>query len=397
MTVEITDAAGQEADPLGDTDTRRALRHAIRQLLEKEAPPERVRELDEASEYDHDLHRALGAMGLLALGGPGDLGGTGDVRDQITVVEELAAGPTTVAAMFITQYIATQILSVSRVPEHRDALEAVMRGDAYVSFALSEADGGTDVARVMKTRAARAPDGYVINGEKMWTSAATYASHIVVLARTSPSERSALDGITTFVVPRDAPGLTISTIDTLGLRGLSTCILSFSDVFVPEAHVLGAVDAGFRALFPTLNRERLNSAAALVGVARGALELSRTYAQERVAFGRPIGGFQVLQHRLVDDFVALEEARGLLRRAAAIEAAGGRAEFLAAMAKLSASRAAQAATQDGMQLLAGAGFSREYPMQRWFRDARLWTFSPASDEILRNGLGERMLGLPRSF
>ena len=397
MTVEITDAAGQESDPLGDTDTRRALRHAIRQLLEKEAPPERVRELDEASEYDHDLHRALGAMGLLALGGPGDLGGTGDVRDQITVVEELAAGPTTVAAMFITQYIATQILSVSRVPEHRDALEAVMRGDAYVSFALSEADGGTDVARVMKTRAARAPDGYVINGEKMWTSAATYASHIVVLARTSPSERSALDGITTFVVPRDAPGLTISTIDTLGLRGLSTCILSFSDVFVPEAHVLGAVDAGFRALFPTLNRERLNSAAALVGVARGALELSRTYAQERVAFGRPIGGFQVLQHRLVDDFVALEEARGLLRRAAAIEAAGGRAEFLAAMAKLSASRAAQAATQDGMQLLAGAGFSREYPMQRWFRDARLWTFSPASDEILRNGLGERMLGLPRSF
>ena len=100
---------------------------------------------------------------------------------------------------------------------------------------------------------------------------------------------------------------------------------------------------------------------------------------------------------MVDGFVALEEARGLLLRAAAIEVAGGKAEFLAGMAKLSASRAAQAATQDGMQLMAGAGFSREHPMQRWFRDARLWTFSPASDEILRNGLGERMLGLPRSF
>jgi alkylation response protein AidB-like acyl-CoA dehydrogenase len=356
-----------------------------------------VRELDEASEYDHDLHRALGAMGLLAIGGPPELGGTGDVRDQIAVVEELAAGPTTVAAMFVTQYIATQILSGSAVPEHRDALDAVMRGDGYVSFALSEADGGTDVARVMKTRATRTDNGFVINGEKMWTSGATYASHVVVLARTSAWERSPLDGITTLVVPRDAPGLTISTIDTLGLRGLSTCILSFSNVFVPEAHVLGAVDAGFRAVFPTLNRERLNSAAALLGVARGALELARTYAQERFAFDRPIGAFQVLQHRLVDGFVALEEARGLLHRAAAIEAAGGRAEFLAGMAKLSASRAAQAATQDGMQLMAGAGFSREHPMQRWFRDARLWTFAPASDEILRNGLGERMLGLPRSF
>jgi acyl-CoA dehydrogenase len=397
MRVDITDAIGREADPLGDNDARWALRETIRQLLARESPPERVRALDEASEYDHELHRTLGATGLLAIGGPAELGGTGDVRDQIAVVEELAAGPTTVAAMFVTQYIATQILSASAVPEHRLALDAVMRGDGYVSFALSEADGGTDVARVMKTRAARVDDGYVINGEKMWTSGATYASHVVVLARTSAWERSPLDGITTFVVPRAAPGLGISTIDTLGLRGLSTCVLSFSDVFVPQAHVLGAVDAGFRAVFPTLNRERLNSAAALLGVARGALELARTYAQERSAFDRPIGAFQVLQHRLVDGFVALEEARGLLHRAAAIEAAGGRAEFLAGMAKLSASRAAQTATQDGMQLMAGAGFSREHPMQRWFRDARLWTFAPASDEILRNGLGERMLGLPRSF
>ena len=394
---DLTDDVGAHADPVRDTDERRALRDTIRQVLERDSPPKRVHDLDERSEYDHALHRTLGEMGLLAIGGPADLGGAGDVRDQVVVVEELAAGPTTVAAMFITQYIATQILSSSTVPEHRDALARVMRGDGYFSFALSEADGGTDVARVMKTRATRHRDGFLLNGEKMWTSAASHADYIVVLARTSSWERSPLDGITTFVVPRDASGLTITTIETLGLRGLSTCVLSFSDVFVPEAHVLGALDAGFRAVFPTLNRERLNSAAALLGVTRGALELSRAYAEERVAFERPIGSFQVLQHRLVDGFLALEEARGLLARAAAIEAAGGRAEFLAAMAKLSASHAAQVVTRDGMQLLAGAGFSRESPMQRWFRDARLWTFSPASDEILRNGLGERMLGLPRSF
>ena len=126
-------------------------------MLDKEAPPERVRALDESSQYDHELHRLLGSMGLLAIGGPPELGGTGDVRDQIAVVEELAAGPTTVAAMFITQYIATQILSSSTVAEHRDALDAVMRGDAYVSFALSEADGGTDGARDEDAR--HAPPG----------------------------------------------------------------------------------------------------------------------------------------------------------------------------------------------------------------------------------------------
>jgi acyl-CoA dehydrogenase len=397
MTVELTDAAGAAADPIGEPDTTRAVRETLRRVLAESSPSERIRHLDERAEYDHELHRILGGLGLLALGGPPDLGGMGDVRDQVAVVEELAAGPTTVAAMFITQYIGTQIVAPSTVPEHRDALARVMRGEAYMSFALSEADGGTDVARVMKTRATPQGDGFAINGEKMWTSAATHADYVVVLARTSAWERSPLDGITTFVVPRDAPGLTISTIDTLGLRGLSTCILAFADVFVPREHVLGEVDRGFRSVFPTLNRERLNSAAALLGIARGALELAHDYAVDREAFGRPIGGFQVLQHRLVDGFLALEEARGLLARAAAVEAAGGRAEFLAAMAKLSASRAAQQATQDGMQLLAGAGFSREQPMQRWFRDARLWTFSPASDEILRNGLGERMLGLPRSF
>jgi alkylation response protein AidB-like acyl-CoA dehydrogenase len=397
VTFDATELVEAALDPAADTDERRALRETIRRVVAEVSPPDRVQELDEASEYDVSLHRALGRIGLLELGGPRGIGGAGDVRDQVAVIEELAAGPTTVAAMFITQYIATQLLGASSVADHQDAVRAVMSGEAFLSFALSEADGGTDVARVMKTRATRVDGGYVINGEKMWTSGVRHASHVIVLARTGGWERSPLDGITTFVVPRDADGLTVSSIDTLGLRGLSTSVLAFSDVFVPDEHIVGAVDQGFRSVFPTLNRERVNSAAALLGIARGALVLARSYAQSREAFGRPIGSFQTLQHRLVDGFVGYEEARGVLHRAAEVEAGGGRSEFLAAMAKLSASRVAQQVTQDGMQLMAGAGFSRASAMQRWFRDARLWTFAPASDEVLRNGLGERMLDLPRSF
>ena len=314
MTIDITDTVGLAADPLGDTEDRRALRGTLRQLLARESPPERVRALDEASEYDHELHRGLGGLGLLAVGGPVELGGAGDVRDQIAVVEELASGPTTVAAMFVTQYIATQILGTSTVPEHRDALAAVMRGEGYVSFALSEADGGTDVARVMKTRATSVGGGYVLNGEKMWTSAATHASHIVVLA---DEHVGAVTARRHHDVRRAARRTGPEHQHDRHSRApwLSTCILSFADVHVPEAHVLGGVDGGFRAVFPTLNRERLNSAAACCSVSRGGrVELARPYAEERTAFDRPIGGFQVLQHRLVDGFVALEEARGLLHR-----------------------------------------------------------------------------------
>jgi alkylation response protein AidB-like acyl-CoA dehydrogenase len=197
-----------------------------------------------------------------------------------------------------------------------------------------------------------------------------------------------------FLAPRGAPGLSIRPLRTFGIRGMSTCEVHLDDVAAP---VLGPVDGGLRAAFATVGGEGLHAAAACLGAGRGALDLAVSYAKERVVFGRPIGGLQVPQHWLVDGALALESVRTLLWRAAAVEVAGGDSAALGAMVKLAASEAAVTIAQQGMQLMGGLGYTRDVAMQRFFRDARLWTFSPLANEMVRNGIGERMLGLPRSY
>jgi acyl-CoA dehydrogenase len=357
-----------------------------------------VRSHDESETFDDELHTALAAMGTLAIGAPAAVGGAGDVRDQLVVVEELAAGPTSMAAFVIAQYAVTQVLGTfARTGDQRALLADLLAGRTKLAFALSEPAGGTDVARAMRTRAERIDGGWCINGQKMWTSGASLASHVVVLARTSPIERSPVHGVTMFLVPATTTGVAIREIATFGIHGMSTCEVFLDDVVVDGDAVLGEVDAGMRQVFATINREGLNAAAACIGVGRGALDLAVSYALDREVFGKPIGSFQTPQHWLVDGAVALEAARGLMVRAAQIEVAGGAAGDLAAMAKLVASEGAERIARKGMQLMGGAGYSREFAMQRYFRDVRLWAFSPLTNEMVRNRIGEHVLGLPRSY
>jgi alkylation response protein AidB-like acyl-CoA dehydrogenase len=385
-------------DPAGDSAERADLRAAVRRLVADVSPPERIRALDEAEQFDDELHAALAGMGALAAGAPAHVGGLGDVRDQLVVVEEVAAGPTSMAAFLIAQYAVIQVLATfGHGIEHRAVVDALITGRTKVSFSMSEAGGGTDVARVMRTRAERVPGGWRINGEKMWTSGATLASHLIVLARTTPIERSPVHGVTMFLVPADAEGVRVRALDTFGIRGLSTCEVVYDDVTLDDAAVLGEVDAGMRQVFATINREGLNAAAACIGAGRGALDLAVQYAKDREVFGKPVGAFQTPQHWLVDGAVALESARSLMVRAAEIEVAGGDAGSLASMAKLVASEGAERIALKGMQLMGGAGYSRDVGMQRYFRDVRLWSFSPLTNEMVRNRIGEQVLGLPRSY
>lgn len=374
-------------DPIADSLERSELRATVRRVMADVSPPERVAELDEAELFDSELHTALASIDVLRLGL-----GVGDVRDQLVAIEELGAGPTSMAAFLISHYAAVGLLSSFGGPE--ELIDAALRGAARVSFALSEPDGGTDVARVMRTRATRNGDRWMVTGTKLWTSGAREADAVIVFARTSPVERSPADGITMFLVARDAPGLSVQALRTFGIHGMSTCEVYFEDV---PARVLGPVDSGLRSAFAAIGGEGLHAAAACLGAGRGALDLSVSYAKERLVFGRPIGGFQVPQHWLVDGALSLEAARGLLWRAAEIEADGGDSSSLAAMAKLAVSEAAVTIALRGMQLLGGVGYSRDVAMQRFFRDARLWSFSPLTNEMVRNGLGERLLGLPRSY
>jgi alkylation response protein AidB-like acyl-CoA dehydrogenase len=355
--------------------------------------------LDEAEEFDEELFAELATAGLLAVDAPGFSGGSGNVLDQLVVIEELATGPTSMAAFLIAHYAAVQTIGrYGHTDEHRQILSQLVAGSGKASFAMSEPGGGTDVARVMKTRADRLPGGgFRLSGQKLWTSGATLAKWIVVLARTATLTDRPIDGITMFLVPADAPGVTIRTVDTLGIQGMSTCEIFFDGVELPADAVLGEIDRGMRQVFAAINREGLNAAAASIGVARGALGAAVEYVRAREVFGRPVGSFQVPQHWLVDSAIAIESARSLMLRAASVEVAGGRSDALASMAKIVASEAAMQTALRGMQVMGGAGYSRGYPMQRYFRDGRLWSFSPLNNEMVRNRLGESFLGLPRSY
>jgi alkylation response protein AidB-like acyl-CoA dehydrogenase len=231
----------------------------------------------------------------------------------------------------------------------------------------------------------------------LWISGALGAKTLIVFARTAPIEGSAINGITIFLVPRNAPGVSVREVKTIGVHGFDTCEITFDDVALPSSAVLGEVGKGFRQVLGTLNAERLNGAAMALGIARGAHEHTLTYVKQREAFGRPIGAFQILQHRLVDGAIQLEATRGLLQRAAKAADIGVGGETLSAMVNVMASDAATSITDSGMRALAGAGYSREFPVQRYFRDCRLYTFAPLTDEMLRNYVGENHLGLPRSY
>ncbi len=386
-------------DPLAETAERRQLRDTVRALVRDVSPHERTQALDDAEQFDDELYARLAELGVLAIDAPESSGGSGDLRDQMVVIEELAAGPTSMAAFLIVQYMIIQVLGTyASNDDQRQVLEDLVHGRTKVSFSMSEPDGGTDVARAMKTRASRTEaGGWRINGTKLWTSGATRADRLVVIARTRQPERSSIDGVTMLLVPTNAPGVTVREVATFGIHGLSTCEIAFDDVEVGPDALIGTEHNGFRQAFGTLNREGIIAAAACVGVARGALEYAAAYAKQREVFGKPIGAFQVPQHWLADGAVRLEAARSLAGRAVEIEVAGGDAGLLAQMAKLVASECAQHITLSGMQLMGGFGFSRELPMQRWFRDVRLWSFAPLNNEMVRNRIGEQLLGLPRSY
>jgi acyl-CoA dehydrogenase len=389
-------AAG--VDPIADTAAQRELRMTVREVIARVSPPQRIRELDEREEFDQQLFEALGEAGLTALGGDPAFGGHGDICEQAVVIEELAKGPTSMAVYMVVHFMGNHILSHDGSRQQREQwLSRLIDGSAKASFALTEPGGGTDSARAMRTRATRTEDGWLLNGHKRWIGGTNTADVLLVLARTAETTGSSIDGITMFAVPGGSQGAWASVLPTVSIRGFDTTEIRFEDVALPADAVVGNVSKGFRQVLSTLNRERINAAAGAIGAAGAAHAHTVEHVRGREAFGSTLGSFQVIQHRLVDGAIALESARSLLVRAARLEAAEERADLLSSMAKIAATEAAVKITQDGLECLGGIGLSRDEPMQRWFRDVRLWVFAPIANDMLRNYLGERLLGLPRSF
>lgn len=382
-------------DPIQEHDM---LRDSVRQFFARELPERRIREMDRARRIPRDIWRRFAELGWMGLSVPVEFGGSGaDVMTAAVFVEELSRQFPSLATDWLLASMTARILRESASPEHQaQYLPRLANGEWLMAFGMSEPGGGTDVL-ALKTRATLANDGWRVRGQKLYTSFADDADAILVLCRTDEGETAKrARGLSLVLTPRQQPAVTVRRLELMGMRAACTCEVFLDDAIAPADAVVGQQGRGWYHLLATLDEERILCAAMYVGITAAVLEQATQYAKDRQAFGRSIGAFQAVQHPLANTATELEQIRLLTMKAAWLQANGKECAKEAAMAKLAATETAVRATDRCMRVLGGYGFVEESPMERLFRDTRLGPFSPISNEMVLNFIGERM-GLPRSY
>lgn len=364
--------------------------------INKTSPPERVARLDAAKKFDTELYALLADLGVWGLGVDEEDGGTGGTNiEQLIALRTLGNLSTSTAVFCVVQYLVTRLLKDNANDEQkRKWLRPLAAGEVKASFCLTEAGGGTDILRAMKTRARKTDNGWVLSGTKMWISGATTSDFYVVLARTSEGKT---DGVSMLLVPSDAPGITATEVDTFAINGYDTCQVFFDDVKIPAENLLGVEGQGFRQVLATLNSERINASAVALGIAQGAIQYAAQYAKDRPAFNKTLSELQAVQHKLANVATSLEMAWSYLVETAVQDDDGKPVDVASSMVKLASSDVAKRAADVGMEILGGAGFDTSGPMQRYYRDHRLYSFAPLNDEMCRNLIAERYFGFKRAF
>ena len=383
-------------NPFTEPEERQELRRAVARLASRYGR-EWFTEKARSGEKTTELWLEIGKNGYLGINIPEEYGGGGGgIGDIAAVCEELSAAGCPLLLMVVSPAICGTIISRYGTEEQKQRwLPGICDGTSTMAFAITEPDAGTNTHNITTT-ARRDGDEWVLDGRKIYISGVDEADHVLVVARAEDARTGKVKPVL-FVVPTDADGLEARPIPMEIVSPERQFTVFLDDVRLPSDAVVGDEDGGLVQLFAGLNPERIMAASFSTGLARHALERATAYAKEREVFGKQIGSFQTPQHWLVDGAVALESARGLMARAAEIEVGGGNAGDLAAMAKLVASEAAERIALKGMQLMGGMGYTRDVAMQRYFRDGRLWSFSPLTNEVVRNRIGEQVLGLPRSY
>jgi alkylation response protein AidB-like acyl-CoA dehydrogenase len=360
-----------------------AVQATARAFAEKRAAPA-AREGDRLARFPADLVRELGDLGLLAALVPETYGGSevGPVAYALALMEIAAADCSLAITMAVTNMVAETIYRYGNEEQRRRCLPPLASAEWLAgSFGLSEPQSGSDSA-AMTTRAEKHGETWVLNGAKQWITSGDRAGVIVVWAKTDPRLRT--KGITAFLVEAGTPGLGIGRHeDKLGLRSSSTVSLSFEDCVLPASAVLGQVGQGFSIAMSALDGGRIGIASQATGTIRAALDASARYARDRKAFGRPIADFQAISFALADMRTAHDASKLLALRAAARKEAKRPFSREAAMAKLFASEAAQAAVSKAVQIHGGYGYIDEFPVERLFRDARAQTIYEGTSEVQR--------------
>ncbi|MCU1588271.1 MAG: fadE25 [Frankiales bacterium] len=373
------------------SEEHQQLRKAVREFAEDKIAP-RAAEIDESAEYPWDIHEAIKAADLLALHVPEQYGGAG--ADRIAhsiVVEEIARVCASSSLIVAGNKLGTMGLILSGSEELKQAyLPQVAAGDITFSYALSEREAGSDAA-AMKTRAVKDGDSWVLNGTKCWITGAAVNTHFTVMASTDPSKGA--KGISAFVVHKDDPGFSVGSKERkLGIKGSPTSEIYFESCTIPADRIIGNEGEGFKTALKTLDHTRSMIGAQAVGIAQGALDQAIAYVKERRQFGKPVAEFQGVQFMLADMAMKVAAARELVYVAcSAAERGAADLTFLASAAKCFASDTAMSVTTDAVQLFGGYGYTRDFPVERMMRDAKITQIYEGTNQIQRMVMARQLL------
>ncbi len=387
------------------TDEQRAITEMVRQFVDEQVLPI-AEEHDHEDKFPDAVVEQMRELGLFGVTIPEEYGGMGlDLTTYAMIVEELSRGWISVSGIVNTHFIGSYLLMKFGTDDQRERLLPRMAtGELRAAFSLSEPGLGSDV-QAISTRAKKDGDDWVVNGTKMWVTNGLMSGVVFLLAKSDPDADPPYKGMTCFITEKepgvaensgDFAGLDIPPkIKKMGYKGVESTELVYEDYRCPAANVLGGEEAGlgqgFRQMMDALEVGRVNVAARGVGIAQRALELALRYSQERKTFGKQIADHQAIQFKLADMATKVEAARLLTMRAARLKDAGERSDLEAGMAKLYASEAGKEVVEDAFRIHGGYGYSKEYEIERLYRDAPLLLIGEGTSEIQRMVIGKKLL------
>ena len=374
---------GETADAIRDTTTRFC--------ADRIAP--RAAQIDQTNQFPRDLWPEMGALGLHGITVEEEWGGLGlGYLEHVVAMEEVSRASASVALSYgaHSNLCINQIRRWATPEQKRKYLPSLISGEHVGALAMSEAGSGSDVVS-MKLRADRRGDRYVLNGTKFWITNGPEAETLVVYAKTDPEAGS--KGITAFLIEKGFKGFHCAQkLDKMGMRGSDTGELVFEDCEVPAENVLGQLGGGVGVLMSGLDYERAVLSAGPLGIMQACLDVVLPYVRERQQFGRPIGSFQLMQAKVADMYVALNSARAYVYAVAKACDAGRATRSDAAGAILFASESAVKCSLEAIQALGGAGYTKDYPVERLLRDAKLYDIGAGTNEIRRFLIGRELIG-----
>jgi acyl-CoA dehydrogenase len=357
---------------------------------------------DREGGFPHDFHKAFAQAGWLGIAMPEEFGGAGlgitEAALMMQTIAETGAGFSGCSALHMNIFGLNPVVVFGTAEQKRRMLPPLIAGEHKACFAVTEPDAGLDTLN-LKTKAERRGDTYVVSGQKIWITTAQVADKVLLLARTTPAEqvKRRTEGLTLFYTDLDRTHVEVREIEKMGRKAVDSNQLFFDGLPVPLADRIGEEGRGFDYILHGMNPERILVGAEAVGLGRAALARAVRYAKERVVFGRPIGKNQAIQHPLARHWMELEAANLMVFRAAALYDAGRPCGAESNAAKYLGAEAALACCQTAVTSHGGMGYAREFHVERYLREAMIARLAPVSAEMILNFIGEKVLGLPRSY